>query len=764
MPRELLTLLALGGWVLISGGLIVGLRWRDQRRRDRDRELFLVTWPRDVAPEAALAFLTALAGLPRQRWPHLGQSTVAIETLAEQARIEHRLRVPRGQSSFVLGQLRAHVPGARTEPLASAEAELGSASVELRLTDPLRELRTDGAEGASSALLASLQPLSAGERVVVQWVIGPGVMRPVPEPVRGRQVSVIGRTLSREVEPPEERTARQAARTKQTAPILHAVGRVEVEASTRERSGHLLWRVMTVLRSVQAPGVTLRRRLLPQGWIARRAGEARTPLLGVPARLNARELLAVLGWPLAGVQSAALSFAGGRQLPPSGSIPTRGRVIGEATYPGAERPVAVSVRDSLLHLHVIGPTGVGKSTILCNLILQDLAAGRGAVVLDTKGDLLNDVLDRVPPRRLDDVVVLDPTDELRPVGLNPLARSGDAELIADQVVGTLHRLYAAFWGPRTQDILHASLLTLASRPGLTLCELPVLLTNLGFRRELVATLHDDVALKPFWAWYESLSDGERTQALGPVMNKLRAFLLRRRLRNVIGQAEPRFSVSEVLERKKVLLVSLAKGVLGSEAASLLGSLVVAQCWQAIQSRAAISPEQRAPVFVYLDEFQDYLALPLDLADVLAQARGFGVGLVLAHQHLGQLPAHVRQAVLGNARSRVVFQTSTDDAAALARALGRSLSPDDLQDLPAFEAYARLCGDGQATDVCSLRTLPLPHALGTASDVRERSRQSYGHDRAEIEAAIRARRSMQTDAPVGRRRRTAWITSRVVVEK
>ena len=411
----------------------------------------------------------------------------------------------------------------------------------------------------------------------------------------------------------------------------------------------------------------------------------------------------------------------------------------------------MSVADGMLHSHVIGPTGVGKSTLLANLILQDVDAGRGAVVLDTKGDLIADVLDRIPDARLDDVVVLDPMDETRPVGLNPLHRSADAELVADQIVGTFHRLYAAFWGPRTQDILHASLLTLASRQGMTLCELPVLLTTAGFRRDLVAGLHDEVALKPFWAWYEALSDAERAQALGPVMNKLRAFLLRRRIRNVIGQAEPRFAISDVLDRRKVLLVSLAKGLLGTESASLLGSLVVAQCWQAIQGRAGMAPEQRAPVFMYLDEFQDYLALPLDLSDVLAQARGFRVGLVLAHQHLGQLNTTIRQAVLANARSRIVFETAADDAPTLARALGRPVTADDLQALPAFEVYASLCVDGHVTDPCSVRTLPLVPTRDSAGRVRARSRDRYGQDRGEIEEAIRTRRKAPADAPVGRRR-------------
>jgi hypothetical protein len=753
MPSDIAVLIAVTTFVMSVIGGVVTLRAVDQRRRDEARRWYKITWPRDLAPDQAMSFLNAISGLPRQRWPFRGQSTVVFEITSRPGLIEHRVGVPAGQTGFVINQLRAHAPSARIDEEADQRGEAPfTAAAEIRLSNADRELRSELPEATSAGLLSALQPVARDECVIVQWIVAPGTVRPIPEPTRRSDRSIVERVF-RSDEPPEERTARQAARTKQTVSVFNAVGRIAVSASTGERAGHLLWRVLAVLRSVRAPGVTLQRRYLPQSWIAQRVMRARTPLLSIPARLNARELLLVLGWPLGSGQSPNLTLAGARQLPPSRSVPTRGFVVATATYPGAERPLALSVRDASHHTHVIGPTGVGKSTLLANLILQQIAAGHGLIVCDAKGDLINDVVDRIPADRIEDVVVLDPTDETRPVGLNPLHTARrDAELVADQVVGTFHRLYAAFWGPRTQDILHASLLTLASRPGMTLCELPVLLTNAGFRRDLVGGLRDDVALRPFWAWYEALSDGERAQALGPVMNKLRVFLLRRRLRNVVGQAEPHFTVDDVLTRRKVLLVSLAKGTIGSEAAGLLGALVLSQAWQAIQRRTAIARERRAPAFVALDEFQDYLALPVDLGDMLAQARGFGVGLTLAHQHLGQLSAAMRQAVMNNARSRVVFQAAAEDASALARALGDPVTAADLQSLPAFEVYLGLSAGGHVTPPASALTAPLSAALGTAERVRSTSRERYGIDRSDIEGAIKARRSTAVDTPVGRRRR------------
>jgi hypothetical protein len=480
------------------------------------------------------------------------------------------------------------------------------------------------------------------------------------------------------------------------------------------------------------------------------------PLITYPAHLNALELTGLVAFPLGPSPLPGLLLGGSRHLAPASTIPMAGRVIARSNYPGAERPMAISPTDSLQHLHVIGPTGVGKSTLLLNLIVGDIAAGRGVVVLDPKGDLVTDVLDRIPAERVADVVLVDPTDDGRPVGLNPLAGAlANPELVVEQVVGLFHQLYRAFWGPRTDDILRSALLTLVADPSLTLCEVPLLLTDPAVRRRLTGRLDDPVALGPFWAWYEAMSDAERAAAVGPVLNKLRAFLLRRRIRNVIGQPEPAFSLDHALVDGQIVLVSLAKGLLGEEAAALVGSLFVAQLWQAVQRRATQPASDRPPVFAFIDEMQDYLNLPTSIGDLLAQARGLGLGLTLAHQHLGQLPPALRQAVLANARSRVIFQTAADDARALARELAPHLEAADLRGLAAREVVVTLATGAQMSPPATGRTLPPPPPTGQAAVVRAASRLRYGRDQADIEAALRARHLAPVGAPgVGRTRRRA----------
>jgi DNA helicase HerA-like ATPase len=518
-----------------------------------------------------------------------------------------------------------------------------------------------------------------------------------------------------------------------------AVGRVGVVAGDEARARGLLMRALAAFHLANAPGVHLRRRALPRQRVARAMTERRLPLAAAPCILNAAELASLIGFPIGDVSLPGLSLGGTRQLAPASDIPYGGRVVAQATFPGGERPLALSVTDSLRHLHVIGPTGAGKSTLLLGLIAQDMAAGRGVVVLDPKGDLVSDALDRVPAARREDVVVLDPTDDERPVGLNLLAGAAESpELVVEQVAGIFHQLYKAFWGPRTDDILRAALMTLIVEPGMTLCEVPLLLTDQGFRRRLVGRVDDPVALGPFWGWYEGLSDAERTQAIGPVMNKLRAFLLRRRLRNVLGQAAPRLDLDRALAEQKILLVPLAKGLLGEEAAALLGSLVVARLWQAVQRRVGVGPNERPTTFAFIDEFQDYLNLPTSLADVLAQARGLGLGLTLAHQHLGQLPPAMREAVLANARSRVIFQVAASDARVLAHELAPHLTAADLQGLGPYEVVASLSVGARVAPPVTAASYPPPPTTGQAAAARRMSRERYGIERSTVEAAIRAR--------------------------
>ena len=331
---------------------------------------------------------------------------------------------------------------------------------QLTLSSTYRALRTSEPADVARSIATALVGAGSRQTTVFQWLLGPR-LQPQTAPGKGgadpsaswadllRQTVAGTTTLDTE--------ARLSLKQKIEEPGFRAVCRVGVVASSEREAKAACSRLLAALRTAEAPGVSIRLRRDDPGRLA-----AARPPRTWPVAVNVRELAELCGWPLGAEGYPGVARVSARLLPASESVAQSGRVFGESTLPGDARKLAISAQDSLQHLHVLGPTGVGKSTLLLNLITQDIAAGRGVVVIDPKGDLVEDVLQRVPAERRGDVVVLDPADEKRPVGLNVLLGSGrPSELVADQVLAVFHDLYRENWGPRTQDILHAALLTLA---------------------------------------------------------------------------------------------------------------------------------------------------------------------------------------------------------------------------------------------------------------------------------------------------------------
>ena len=410
------------------------------------------------------------------------------------------------------------------------------------------------------------------------------------------------------------------------------------------------------------------------------------------------------------------------------------RVLGD-TEVGPRRAVALGVEDGRFHTHIIGATGSGKSTLLANLALADMAAGRGVVVIDPKGDLVVDLLARIPGRALKRLVLIDPEETEAPPALNVL--SGEpAEVAVDHVVSVFARIFAAYWGPRTDDVLRSACATLRRLPGATLADVPVLLTDRRFRAPLVAGLSERSGLKGFWDGYDALSPAGQAQVIGPVMNKLRAVLARSFARDLLGSATSSFSMADVLDGG-VLLARLPKGTLGEDTARLVGSLLVARVWQAATARAGRPVRRDASL--YVDECQNFLALPGALDDVLAEARGYRLSLTLAHQHLGQLPRDLAEAASANARNKVYFCVSPEDARVLARHTEPYLKPYDLYHLDAYQVACRLVVSGRDLHAFTLRTRPLPPAIaGREAEARQCAR-AHGRSRAERRHELLVRR-------------------------
>ena len=534
--------------------------------------------------------------------------------------------------------------------------------------------------------------------------------------------------------------------------------RLGVRAASPLRQRVLLQGLLGALRLLEGPGVRLRARTENPAKL----NEVRRPWRP-GLELGAGEIVAMVGWPVGEGALPATPSAHPRVLPlPQARETQRAFATGVADQAG-ER-LGISIGDALYHTVLLGPTGAGKSTALAHLALADIHAGRGVLLIDPKTDLVADILARIPEQRRDDVVVIDPTSS-RPVGINPLARAQTArsgalssgggvagggaspELVADTVLATFKGVFAESWGVRVEQVLSAALVTLARTPGATLVDLPLLLTNAAYRQRLMAASGaDPLGTGQFWAAYEALSEAQRQQWVGPVLTRLQPFLIRPHLRATLGQAAPSFDLGEVFTRRRIVLVSLNKGVLGAESARLLGSLLVGQLWPLILARAAVEPSQRHVVSVFIDEVQDYLSLPGSLADALAQARSLGAAFHLAHQYRGQLPTALKAGIDANARNKIIFSLSAADAAELARQ-AIDLEAADFQLLPRFGVYARTMHHGRENPWCQATTLPPTPPTQDALALRASSQARYGQDAAQTEAALLARLG-QNDSTTG----------------
>lgn len=395
----------------------------------------------------------------------------------------------------------------------------------------------------------------------------------------------------------------------------------------------------------------------------------------------------------------------------------------------------ISDKDSRYHTAILGPTGSGKSTVMLNLIMQDIKAGRSVLVIDPKADLAHDVLARVPDDRLDDVVVIDPSDPT-PTGFNPLKthRGQSPSLVTDAIMSVLQNIFQDVWGIRAQDVLNASILTLTQTPGANLMWLPALLTNTTFRKKIVSKLPNDIALKPFWKQYDEMKDSERRTMIESSLNKIRQLLYRPGLRAILGQSNPSFNLMDLYTKRKIVLVPLNKGLVGSDTAKLLGSMIVGLTWTLALSRARIPPEKRHTVCMFVDELQDYLSFFTSFSDALAQARGLGLSITVAHQYRAQLTPDIRQGIDANCRNKIIYGLNNPDAREMSMQASE-LSEEDFMTLPKYHIYTNYLAGGRSTGWIYGKTAPPSEPIRLPAEGKAHANAKYGRPAEEIDAEL-----------------------------
>ncbi|MEN4475710.1 type IV secretory system conjugative DNA transfer family protein [Mycolicibacterium cosmeticum] len=704
----------------------------EQHLSENDLFFQQLFWPQRLSEQNALGLLRHWAAEK-----HAAQ--LILEARADVTGVEYLIGSPLKHSRAVRRAIEQMIPGSIVTSADADDRRDVSITRRLRLTTTARPLDPTDAVASKRSILHALTAVGKGEHLVLQVILGP---RQPPrlgprEPKRADQHAV-SKVLYGTL-PDARPDARQALTRKLGQHGFRATVRLGVHAATKERRRRLLLGLASAIGTVEAPGVqvTLRSENATRLNRPRATWSVFTPA----QHLTVTEVAQLSGWPISDSDEPLPGQPAKhpRPVPPTPALQTGQRVIGDATAPGAASAIGYNVTDALRHTWVIGPNGVGKSTLLLNLIHQDLEAGRPVVVIEPK-DLVADVLARIPASRAADVVLLDPLSSA-PVGINPLDgryRDGrPSDVVADSLFGTFKAIYGDSLGPRSSDILRNCLEVLARRRDASLVMLPILLTNPGVRRSLTqqAIRDDPFAAGPFWQWFDNLSPDAVANVVAPLSNKLRP-LLSKQLRAVLAQRDPKFNIRQVLREKKILLVPLQKGVIGPESAQLLGALVVAELWQAIRERAGTPEADREPVMVYIDEVQDYLKLPTDLGDALATARSLGAGFHLAHQYEKQLPPAMLDAFRNNARSRICFQLHAGDAKDMAA--GQSvLVPEDFSSLPAHHIYASLIRNNSVQPWASGATRPAPAPISDPDAIRRASAERYGQPLDVIESGFAA---------------------------
>lgn len=410
--------------------------------------------------------------------------------------------------------------------------------------------------------------------------------------------------------------------------------------------------------------------------------------------------------------------------------------IGDQHIWGGTIPFGLRRDDRRQHTYCIGKSGTGKTTLLRNLILQDIAEGHGVGVIDPHGDLARDILDHIPSHRTDDVVYFNPADLDYPVGFNllqnvPLA---SRHRIASGVVSAMKSIWRDSWGPRLEYILYASVAALLDCENVSILGVQRMLVDRWYRRWVVNQIKDPF-VRSFWVnEFESYDVKFMTEAIAPVQNKVGQLLMSPPIRNVLGQVKRKVDPRFMIARQRIFIANLSKGLIGEDKANLLGSLLVTSFELAAMERVDIPEEERKDFFLFIDEFQNFTTD--SFATILSEARKYRLSLTLSHQYLDQVPEQIQKAVFGNVGTIIAFRVGQSDARTLANEFGPRYIADQFSSLGNFEVLVKLLSRGQHGEPFAGSTFPpIKMHTGRRDAVIRRSREKYASSKVVIESKI-----------------------------
>ena len=459
--------------------------------------------------------------------------------------------------------------------------------------------------------------------------------------------------------------------------------------------------------------------------------------------LNIEELASIYHFPSKTVETSAISWAGSKKGEAPFNLPLKSKVdpanltvLGKTDFRSSSAEFGIKMDDRMRHIYVIGKSGTGKSTLLENMVIDDINAGRGVIIVDPHGELADKAASAIPESRIKDVIMFQPADRDFPVAFNILDIQHEDKRgnIASGFVADLKKIFGNSWGPRLEYILRNATLAILEAENPTMLGIPRMLTDVSYRNQVIPQIKDPVVLD-FWKnEWAAKEQKQQVEEMGSILNKVGQFLSSSLIRNIVGQPESGFDLREVMDQKKIFIANLSKGKIGEDNSALLGTLLIAKVQLAAMSRADVDPSQRPECFLYVDEFQNFATE--SFATILSEARKYNLGLTIAHQYIAQMAPEVKDAVFGNVGSMISFRVGADDASSLKPEFAPVFDENDLVNLQRGSVYIKLLIDGLAVPAFSAQTFPPKKIEESNFDkVVEYSRTSYAKTKDEAVAII-----------------------------
>ena len=739
-------------------------KYRNREEYSLSYTLLQVAVPRDneTKIDAAEQMFASLSGIGHHGfWAFLKpQEHISFEIVAKREDIRFYVSVPGKYMDLVEKQIHGAYPGADIKVvdeynLFSKEGHVAFAALRLKGSDyfPIRTYR-DLPTDSLSAITSALAKMQDDEAMAVHVII---------QPTNGKWQklghSFVSHTRKNEANP-EKASFRTDAKTleaveqKVSKPGFNTVIRLVVSSTTKEMAHMHLQNLQTAFEQFGSSNNHFTSVKMPmKGFFLTDFVYRYFPIFNFPffrqfSVLNSDELATVFHFPNKTIETPHIFWLNAKRAPAPMLVPSEGLYLGNSKYRGLERRICISDEDRRRHMYVIGKTGVGKSQLLEELVIQDIQNGKGVAVIDPHGDLISGIMDRMPASRAEDVIYFDPSDTERPMGLNMLEAYTEEQkhFVVTSIVGLMYKLYdpmkTGIIGPRFEHAIRNAMLTVMSEKGNTFVEVVRILTDAAFVQELLPKVQDPIIRRYWTDQIAQTADFHKSEVLDYIVSKFGRFVTNKLMRNIIGQSKSSFDFRDIMDQGKILLVNLAKGKLGEENSNFLGLILVPRILISAMSRQSVAEEDRRDFYLYVDEFQNF-ATP-DFAQILSEARKYKLNLIVANQFIGQMEEEVKNAVFGNVGTVVSFRVGVTDANYLQHEYQPTFNENDLINIDKYNAYVKTTVHNEPMKPFSIdltkdmRMIQEVRNPRIAEAIIQLSRLKYGRSKELVEAEISQR--------------------------